>query len=163
MFKYLNNKSQRGDTIIEVLLAMSIVGMVLGASFGIANRSTQIGQDAQERTEALKLAETQVELFKVAYKTNVVIPTRGEDEPFCLTSADTSYTPQDVDSPLCKDVDSSGNQDGLYSISIIPPGSSISDPTGTYEVKITWLRLGAKDNSENYLNNLSLYYKPGTL
>jgi prepilin-type N-terminal cleavage/methylation domain-containing protein len=51
-------KLQAGDTIIEVMLAMSIIGIVLGAAFGIANRSVSVGQDAQERTEALKLAET---------------------------------------------------------------------------------------------------------
>lgn len=154
---------QAGDTIIEVLLAMTVIGMVLGASFGIANRSTNLGQDAQERTEALKLAESQIELFKVAYNQNSEIKNKNELQPFCLIN-DSNYSVQDVDSASCKNIDSSGNPDGLYSISIIPPGDLVSDPTATYEFKVTWLRLGAKDNGDaDNLNNISLYYKPGAL
>lgn len=56
---------QRGDTIVEVLLAMAVIGMVLGVAYGIANRSVAIGRSAQERSEALKFAESQLELIKV--------------------------------------------------------------------------------------------------
>src|SRR6056297_3410972 len=59
-------KQQRGDTIIEVLLAMSVIGLVLGSSYGIANRSLSIGREAQERTEALNLVETQLERLRTA-------------------------------------------------------------------------------------------------
>lgn len=55
---------QRGDTIVEVMLAMAVVGMVLGVAYGITNRSVQVGRSAQERSEALKIAETQIELLK---------------------------------------------------------------------------------------------------
>lgn len=154
---------QRGDTIIEVLLAMSVIGLVIGASFGIANRSVRIGQDAQERSEALKLAETQVELFKVAYKENIEIASIQEDQPFCLQSGDSTYNYYPIDESICKDIDAVGNSEGLYSVSIIPPGNS--DPTETYEFKVKWLRLGAsnKTDTEANYNNLSLYYKPGSL
>lgn len=64
MRRLLPLKQQRGDTIVEVLLAMAVVGMVLGVAFGIANRSVAVGRSAQERSEALKYAETQVELIK---------------------------------------------------------------------------------------------------
>ena len=155
--------SQRGDTIIEVLLAMSVIGLVIGASFGIANRSGQIGQDAQERSEALKLAETQVELFKVAYKANDKITSRSENQPFCLQSGDNSYTIYELDNPVCKDINAAGNQEGFYSISIIPPSNT--DASATYEFTVRWLRLGSNNNSDNgaNYNNLSLYYKPGSL
>ncbi len=67
-FNLFKNRRQRGDTIIEVMLAMVVVGMVLGVSYGIANRSVIVGRDAQERTEALKHAETQLELIKAYVK-----------------------------------------------------------------------------------------------
>lgn len=57
-------KLQRGDTIVEVMLAMAVIGMVLGVAYGIANRSVTIGRSAQERSEALKIAESQLELIK---------------------------------------------------------------------------------------------------
>ena len=62
--KFKEFASQRGDTIVEVLLAMAVVGLVLGVAYGITNRSVAIGRSAQERSEALKLAETQLELLK---------------------------------------------------------------------------------------------------
>jgi type II secretory pathway pseudopilin PulG len=62
-------RSERGDTIIEVLLAMSIIGLVLGSSYAIANRSLQIGREAQERTEALKQVETQFERLRTVSAT----------------------------------------------------------------------------------------------
>lgn len=55
---------ETGDTLVEVLLALAIVGMVLGVAYGAASRSTRVGRLAQERTEALKLAETQIERMK---------------------------------------------------------------------------------------------------
>ena len=56
--------NQKGDTIVEVMLAIAVVGMVLGASYSIANRALQTGRFAQEQTEALKVAESELELLK---------------------------------------------------------------------------------------------------
>lgn len=64
IYKLVRTYKQRGDTIIEVMLAMAVIGMVLGVAYGIANRSVAIGRSAQERSEALKFAESQVELIK---------------------------------------------------------------------------------------------------
>ena len=60
----MHSIKQRGDTIVEVMLALTVIGMALGVSYGIANRSLATGQLAQERTEALKLAESQLEILK---------------------------------------------------------------------------------------------------
>lgn len=56
--------NQKGDTIIEVMLAIAVVGMVLGASYNIANRALMTGRYAQEQTEALKIAESEIEMLK---------------------------------------------------------------------------------------------------
>ncbi len=45
-------------------MAIAVVGMVLAASYNIANRALQTGRLAQEQTEALKVAESQVEKLK---------------------------------------------------------------------------------------------------
>ena len=76
-------KLARGDTIVEVLLAMVVISLVLGASYGIANRSLAIGRAAHEQTEALKIAETQIELLKVeTLKSGSSVLTRND--PFCI-------------------------------------------------------------------------------
>lgn len=54
----------RGDTIVEVLLSTAVIVAILGASYALSNRSLQTGRAAQERAEALKVAETQVERLK---------------------------------------------------------------------------------------------------
>ncbi len=166
-------KRHAGDTIIEVLLAMSIIGLVLGAAFGIANRSVQIGRDAQERTEALKIAESQLELFSAYYNSTSTnaddvsikssIRSKVESTPFCI---DNSVTPTAVilaSDARCKNKNGS-NQQGLYSVSIIPPGVPPSDLTGAYEIKVTWTRLGSNSSiAADNISSTSLYYKPGSL
>ncbi|NBU34261.1 prepilin-type N-terminal cleavage/methylation domain-containing protein [bacterium] len=61
---------QRGDTIIEVMLAIAVLSMVLAASYNIANRALMTGRYAQEQTEAVKQAESQLE--KLKYKASLV-------------------------------------------------------------------------------------------
>lgn len=60
----LNLRRQDGDTIVEVLIAMAVMALVLGGSYATASRALQVGRQAQERTEALKLVEGQVEQIK---------------------------------------------------------------------------------------------------
>lgn len=55
---------QTGDTIVEVLVAMAIIGATLGVAFNIASRSQASIRGAEERSQALKLAEQQVERLK---------------------------------------------------------------------------------------------------
>jgi prepilin-type N-terminal cleavage/methylation domain-containing protein len=58
------NTTQAGDTLIEVMIAMAIIGLVIAVSYSTANRALQVGRRAQERTEALKEAESQIETLK---------------------------------------------------------------------------------------------------
>lgn len=73
----------RGDTIVEVLICMAIVGSALSASYGITNRSLARTRGAQERTESLKYAEQQVERLKEALKN----PTYQYGKHFRFTGA----------------------------------------------------------------------------
>ena len=53
-----------GDTIIEVLIAMAIVSLVLGGAYISANESFNDTRQAQERSEALQIIESQLEALK---------------------------------------------------------------------------------------------------
>lgn len=152
-------KLQRGDTIIEVMLAMSIIGIVLGAAFGIANRSVSVGQDAQERTEALKLAETQLELFKSQYAVSPAVRARNNIQAFCFDVTATTPTVRSYTDDQCDKVDAT-SANGIYSIKIVPP--TAVGATGSYTIEVRWERLGAT-SVENAENKLILYYKPGTV
>ncbi len=60
----------RGDTIVEVLLSIAIAGLAITGAYGVTTHSLQEGISAAERTEANKLAESQIESLKFREKTD---------------------------------------------------------------------------------------------
>jgi len=59
-------RNARGDTIIEVLIALSILGFALTTSYSTVNRSMQSARNSQEHSEALQYLNSQVELARAA-------------------------------------------------------------------------------------------------
>ncbi len=53
--------NQAGDTIVEVLICLAIMSLIVGGAYSIARRSLTGIRTAQERAEATKFAETQIE------------------------------------------------------------------------------------------------------
>lgn len=74
-----------GDTIVEVLVAIAIVGAVLAGAYTSTRRSANATRTAQEQGEALKLAESQVEQIKIAIDANTPNVTGAGN--FCITGA----------------------------------------------------------------------------
>ena len=60
---------QAGDTIVEVLIAIAVVSSVLAGAYVSSNKALQQSRQSQERGEALKYAEAQVEQLKDAAAT----------------------------------------------------------------------------------------------
>ncbi len=60
----------RGDTIVEVLIAISVVSIILGGAYVTSSRSLGNIRAAQERIEALKLIEGQLERLSVIAQTD---------------------------------------------------------------------------------------------
>lgn len=56
--------SQRGDTLVEVVMAIAILAMVLVASFNVASSAFRLGQSAKERTQASNLIQEQSEALR---------------------------------------------------------------------------------------------------
>jgi type II secretory pathway pseudopilin PulG len=87
IMRRLQGKGERGDTIVEVLIAIVIVASVIGGAYVVSNKSLQATRSAQERQNALKLSESQVEQLKSLIATapasifGVTAPTK-----FCLSS-----------------------------------------------------------------------------
>lgn len=57
-------QSNRGDTIVEVLLALTVLSMIIGSGYAIATKSLNGVLIAQERSQATKLAEGQLEAMQ---------------------------------------------------------------------------------------------------
>lgn len=60
----LRKLAERGDTIVEVLISIAVISMILGGAYVTTNKSLQGTRAAQERSDALKLTESQLEAMK---------------------------------------------------------------------------------------------------
>ena len=56
--------SQRGDTIVEVLMAIIVLSTILAGAYGVASRSTKENIQTQEHAQALQVAQAQLEVLK---------------------------------------------------------------------------------------------------
>jgi prepilin-type N-terminal cleavage/methylation domain-containing protein len=86
-FTQKHGASERGDTLVEVLVAIVIVASVIGGAYVVSNKSLQATRSAQERQNALKLSESQIEQLKSQIAAD---PTQifgvGKPTKFCLSS-----------------------------------------------------------------------------
>lgn len=80
---------QRGDTILEVMICVAVIGMLLAAAFALSSRNTTAELKAQERSTGVKIAETQLELFK-SYADLHKLP--NTDAFFCMVPDDSTAT-----------------------------------------------------------------------
>ncbi len=74
--------SQRGETIVEVLIALAVTSFLIGAAYATANRSLMGARQSQERAEALTFTESQVEALR--FLVTDVGFTGGSATRFCL-------------------------------------------------------------------------------
>lgn len=114
-------RKQQGDTIVEVLIAIAIVSLTLTGAYVSVNRSSNTTRTAQERGEALKWAETQIEQIK-ASDANLA------DAAYASFCFDANLTLQKTTTPCV----ASGS---------IPYGAIIKQNpvgTGNFSVVVTW-------------------------
>lgn len=139
-------RRNRGDTIVEVLISIAVVSLILGGAFVTSNRSLQGTRDAEERSNALKMAETQVEQIKyLAANDPDVLFAVGVPSTFCL-NANTAIAATDA---RCK-VDSTGTPTTVqpaYDLAITRSGN-------TFTIRSTWIKIGGETT-----NNVELKYR----
>jgi len=87
--------NQKGDTIVEVLIAITVAASVLAVGLSTMNRNLVTTRNNQERLQASKLVQGQIELLKAASDLKTPLPAAGVS--FCLTSATTYKTGSDCD------------------------------------------------------------------
>ncbi len=68
----LNLKKQAGDTIVEVLIAISVLAFAVGTGYATVNRSNQSILANKERYQAQLLANQQVEYLRQYVNQNTV-------------------------------------------------------------------------------------------
>lgn len=108
----------RGDTIVEVLIVVAVLGMAFTLASVTANRGLAQSRNAQEHSQALGIITSQMELLRKAVSDQTALPAI----PFCMNGT----TPTTVLS-TCKVND-------LYSASI----SYVPSGAGYYDFRVKW-------------------------
>jgi hypothetical protein len=148
---YRRHARERGDTIVEVLLSLAVLGAVLGSAYVVTNRSMIVNRMAQERLDGVKLAEAQFERLKVeSFKEGTTLHSADD---FCLPKNPTidgsngqvqALAAQS--DPRCK-VDANGESVGAdfqprYTIAISNEGTvdlpDKPDAGTRFKVTVTW-------------------------
>lgn len=127
---------QKGETIVEVMLAIVVIASVVGGAFAIANRSNTTIQTNKERYQAQLYANGQADALKIfaslpINKAN--LDARPVDSLFCLGLNDETprnYAIYDSTNGKCRKIVGGAN----YIISIEQTGAA----SGTYVISISW-------------------------
>jgi Tfp pilus assembly protein PilV len=132
----LMSLGHRGDTIVEVMIAVAVISSVLGGAYITTNKSLQATRDAQERANATKLVESQLEQLKqvVASDSGAVFGASAATSGYCVYHGSVDL----VSSGHCN-VDSNGTPtatEPVYHLSISRTGN-------VFKVANTWSHIGS--------------------
>jgi type II secretory pathway pseudopilin PulG len=143
MMGKLMKMNSKGDTIVEVLLAIAVAGTVLGGAFVSARHSLSGSQRTQERSEATKLVEGQMEYLRKAAVQSSAIFTAGA--PFCIVSVSaTGLTLRDATAAECRQ-----GINSRYALSI-----NRGADNATFRIQASWDKANAGGSDE-----INMYYK----
>ncbi|HEX5395388.1 MAG TPA: hypothetical protein VFW52_03510 [Candidatus Saccharimonadales bacterium] len=148
-------RNQLGDTIVEVMAAITIIGLALGTAYALSNRSYKTGQSTVERSQALALAQGQVEFLKnlgLNGEIDNLLTTSnyGNGGKFCFRD-DTGAVVSAGTGSYCYPYGQSDNK-SLYNIDISYCGGGGCSPN-VFTVTASWEALGGRQNQ------LMVYYK----
>lgn len=144
----INNK---GETIVEVLIAIVVLGAALGSALAISNKSVKQTQANHERYQAQLYANEQAELLRQDYalfitngnnRTNYD-PGKGAGSPVGAGLCYSASKP-----PICTDRDDPQNYDTV--ISDLSGGALTGVTAKTYRIVVSWDSLinGTQDKVE---------------
>lgn len=150
----LNN---HGDTIVEVLLAVAVIGGILAISYATMNRNLANLRDNQERTEATKLAQGQIEALVAKWRDDSAAVTSQGTGGFCIN--DIAAAPIALSGGAPNAAAGSDNlvgdygacRSGFYSYGI--KASNLA--SNTYSAYVRWERIGGGINEVVYAHRVA--------
>lgn len=128
-----------GDTIVEVMIVLAVLGMAISVSYATANRSLLDTRQAQENAEAAQYIQAQLEALR-SLTSATVTPNPFNTSAgwaFCITQT-APYTVVPLPDPRCTQ--------GLYSIKITYTSLGLSAVGGTFQVQSTWADVEGQGN-----------------
>lgn len=151
----LRRLTQTGDTIVEVLIALAILGSAFGISYATANQGLSSARNSEEHSQALQYINKQLELLRsAAQNADANTPTGifKQTVAFCLTESapvavvpfTSGYTPGN-DATANVQATGSGKYpaacsvNGLYNYAITYTKGANQD---VYKVYVSWQGIG---------------------
>lgn len=159
MLKKINN---RGDTIVEVLIALAVLSLAFAISYSTANAALIQSQNAQEHSLALEYLDAQIEELRyAAYNPSLnIVPvnefneTTTNNTSFCLythnkkiySSSTFTYGENNPNPSQCNISGGSFN----YHIAITP--NINANQQSTFNVSVWWNGLGSLGKQSEQLS-----------
>ncbi len=109
----IKEHKERGDTIVEVMVVLAVLGLAIGIAYATANRSLLNARQAQESSNATEIAQSQVEALQSlgCGSGNPVcdpnVPSNPSHQlfhqahPFCIDTTTNPYQVKPSSDPAC--------------------------------------------------------------
>lgn len=120
---------QGGDTIVEVMIVLAVLGLALGVSYATANRSLLNTRQAQENSQAAELVQAQIEALR-SLSCSTGDPSCKPDTtlftatPYCIDTGTNPYKAVSPSSAAC-------TKNGLYNLSVAYANNATNPDTFT--------------------------------
>ena len=129
---------QRGDTIVEVLFALIVIGIILTGGYSVVTRSILDEQDAQEHSYALGLVQSQIEQLRGYVLSNPTATLPFATTAGCMITSSPYISSSSCTQPL--------NATENYTVSV-----RLNTSDNVYNVTATWpsliLNTGSNEDS----------------
>lgn len=149
-----SEQQERGDTIVEVLIALAIISSVLAGAFFVTNRSAQNVLNTEEHARATQLLQGQVEQIRAS----VTDGASWTDLPnFYCYDTDGSIVNSVSPSNFGCDVSIDGSGSGPAYTFLIEKESTWQANTSTlFRASIAWEGIRGQANSEQMLYKIQM-------
>lgn len=157
----LLTKGIRGDTIVEVMIAIVVAGSALAIAYQLSNASLRTSTQSSQRSQALSFSTGQIERMKYDYNQNpdgfvsTFENTTSGQNNFCVdkTPDDTGWLSKlYVNQNAC----GSAGTDNGFEGSIFSVNDTYDQSTDTFIITVTWPNINGHGNGTD---TQSLYYR----
>ena len=133
--KHFKKLTSRGDTIVEVLIVLAILGLSFAISTATASRGISQSRNAQEHSEALGVLNTQVSYLRNAVQQQINLSALPSAFCFDYSTGNPQVTP--IATPNNYASYPAACKNGtLYTVRISLVGTSPDD--GYYDIRVNW-------------------------
>lgn len=152
----IKHSSERGDTIVEVLICILVISTMLAGAFVTTNNSLQAVRMSQERSQAVKIAESQIESVRALGDNSMTDFCINDSTYTSAASASSCYFLQggELTSDIGAAVPSAGN---IYANAVNGPQYKVrvrtGSPAGTYTISVQWV------SAKGSLSTITMYYR----